>query len=138
MTIVFIDDDPDDTAFFCEVIAYLHDLDPLHQGEPPIHCIQLNDSRKAIDVLSEIEVLPDYIFLDINMPVVSGKECLSHLKSLSRFAHIPVIMFSTTVWETDACELMKMGAVDCVVKPASFVDLAYLFSKYLYNKRDPQ
>lgn len=81
MTILFIDDDSDDTELFCEAVNYLASSDFLARMPEPIKCVSCNHSYTAVELLKNLEELPAYIFLDINMPVMDGKECLIKLKS---------------------------------------------------------
>src|SRR5688572_8484690 len=97
MTILFIDDDPEDTDIFCEAVSYLNKSDFLAGKKESIECLTLNNGCKTIEFLSDLKELPQYIFLDINMPVMDGKECLIYLKDHPKFSGIPVIMLSTSL-----------------------------------------
>jgi CheY-like chemotaxis protein len=131
MTVLFIDDDPEDTALFCEAIEYLNNSKYLNRQREKAICITLNDPCHEIDKLDQLKDKLNLIFLDINMPVMSGKECLEYLKSHPRFRSVPVIMLSTTCEAPD--EFIKMGARDCIQKPAGFNQLVKLLSKYIYE-----
>jgi CheY-like chemotaxis protein len=134
MTILFIDDDQDDTDLFCEAIAYLNSSEFVYADKQLIHCIAVNNGCQAIDLLDTLQELPDYIFLDINMPLMGGRECLSHLKHNPKFANIPVIMLSTACMPEDVIELKRLGASDCINKPRGFNELVKIFAKYVYAK----
>src|SRR5688572_26807677 len=95
MSILFIDDDTDDTELYCEAVSFLNKSDFLAEKSETIQCLILNDARKAIDFLSKLKEPHNYIFLDINMPAVGGEECLHTLKTHQQIERIPVIMFST-------------------------------------------
>lgn len=133
MTILFVDDDNDDTELFCEVIDYLNKSDFIAGRRHDITCLIAKNGREALDLLSNLRELPNYIFLDINMPLMGGKECLKHLKNTPRLSKIPVIMLSTTLHETDLQDVKAMGAEDCIIKPSGFKDLVKILAKYVYN-----
>lgn len=133
MTILVIDDDKDDTELFCEAVSYLNDFELVSKLGRQIECIAVKDGKFAMDLLATSEKLPDFIFLDINMPVMGGKECLRRIKSDKELSNIPVVMLSTAVIEKDKAEFFKIGAVDCIKKPSSFQDLVKLLSKYVYS-----
>ena len=54
--------------------------------------------------------LPDYIFLDINMPRMNGRECLAELKKDIRLKNIPVIIYSTSTHSEDVELSIQLGA----------------------------
>ena len=60
---------------------------------------------------------PDIILLDLNLPKMHGKEILQAIKSDTRFAHIPVIMLTTSSAQTDREFCLKAGAANYFVKP---------------------
>lgn len=133
MTILFIDDDKDDTELFCEAALHLKVSDIVPGNNDGIRCIALNDGCAMIDTLTALHPPPDLIFLDINMPVMSGKDCLKYLKGHPNFAHIPIVIFSTAFKQSDVQEFMALGAIDCIQKPTSFQELVKLLSRYIYQ-----
>lgn len=114
--VVFIvDDDTDDREFFCEA---------LHEIDENIQCICAGNGNEAIAMLNQPQTaMPDYIFLDLNMPCLSGKQCLSIIKNTQKLCHIPVIMFSTTRQFREAEETKQLGAALFLAKPASYSEL---------------
>ena len=134
MIILFVDDDPEDAELFCEAVRYLNSSEFLSSDKVNITCLTASDGRKAVDMLSSLNALPDYIFLDINMPLMDGKKCLAFLKGDARFSQIPVIMLSTAFRNNETSELMALGASDCIVKPTQFNSLVKILSKYIYHK----
>jgi CheY-like chemotaxis protein len=96
-----IDDDADDREFF--QIA-------LDAAGIPYTLTEAESAVTALEMLPELRELPDYIFLDLNMPLVSGKEFLKILKESSEFSHVPVIIFSTSSYQKDIEETKSLGA----------------------------
>ncbi len=79
------------------------------------------DVREAGDgaqALSECKSsMPDLVFLDWNMPVMSGIEFLENLRSLENGAK-PVVLFCTTENGLDFIQRgMKAGANEYIMKP---------------------
>jgi CheY-like chemotaxis protein len=134
MTILFIDDDHDDTDLYCEAIAYLNSSEFIDGNKEPVDCIVANNGCQALEIVDSMDTVPDYIFLDINMPVMGGRECLSHLKANPKYSNIPIIMLSTSFRDDDAKEFKMLGASDCILKPRGFNDLVKIFAKYIYAK----
>jgi PleD family two-component response regulator len=85
--------------------------------------------------LNDKELLPpDYIFLDINMPRLDGKECLRKIKSIARLDEVPVILYSTSKLRGDVIDAMKMGAVYFLTKPTKSSVLKRHVSNILEGK----
>lgn len=112
--ILLADDDMDDTEMFCEALA---DIDE------SIICHCAVNGSDALRILDGLKELPSVIFLDLNMPIMNGWDCLTHLKSDSRYKDIHVIMISTSSHKNDLETASKLGAVCYFVKPNSFSDL---------------
>ncbi len=63
---------------------------------------------------------PDLIFMDLNMPGISGLDLLKTLKQDSIFQHIPVIILTTSSNENDISKCYRALANCYVVKPINF------------------
>jgi CheY-like chemotaxis protein len=88
MVILYVDDDADDRAVFAEIVQEI---------DPSIILLSAKDAQEALDILSnDFTALPHVIFLDINMPMMDGYECLEKIKSDNRLSKIPVVLYSTT------------------------------------------
>lgn len=67
MVILAVDDDPEDFEFFTEAVM---DIDK------SIVVLTATNGQQALDLLNNLIIAPDFIFLDINMPVMDGRKCL--------------------------------------------------------------
>ncbi len=120
LRLLIVDDDPDDRTFFIEAAKEI---------DEHIVCLTANDGQKALDLLkTNLESLPDLIFLDIRMPLLNGKKCLLEIKKDPRLKHIPVIIYTTSKVVEESIELKKMGAVHFISKPANADEIYYLIS----------
>jgi CheY-like chemotaxis protein len=118
--ILLADDDKDDNILFQEI---LDELDLATQLETA------NDGEHLMQLLNEKELLPDILFLDLNMPRKNGFECLSEIKRAEKLKRLPVIIFSTS-FETEAINLLhKNGAHYYIRKPNDFTQ----FKKIIYQ-----
>ena len=72
--------------------------------------------------LNDIHSNPDFIFLDINMPLQNGYEVLRELKTHSGLQNIPVYIFSTACSLSDQETMTGLGAKKCFIKPSAFQD----------------
>jgi CheY-like chemotaxis protein len=83
-----IDDDIDEQDFFEMALTELNNGVQLIYG---------NDSRTAVKKLKRENFVPDYIFIDINMPQLNGWECLQEIRKIPHLAHIPIAIYSTSI-----------------------------------------
>jgi CheY-like chemotaxis protein len=104
-----IDDDDDDREIFETA---------LYQIDDDICLLTAASGTEALSKLSRHEnFTPDYIFIDLHMPVVDGKACLSAIKKIARFKDIPVVMYSTSISPKDMDEAYRLGAAAYITKP---------------------
>jgi len=67
-----------------------------------------NNGKEALDKLENSDVLPDFIFTDLNMPVMDGIECLTEIKKNPKIKDIPVVILSSATPQTEL--VRKLGA----------------------------
>ncbi len=108
--ILLVDDDVDDQVYF---------LDAINEINPSIECKLANNGLEA---LQSIKITPafDVIFLDLNMPIMNGFECLSSLKENEQYKNIPVVIFTTSKNLHDIERTKELGASLFFTKPTSF------------------
>jgi CheY-like chemotaxis protein len=113
--VFLIDDDEDDQLFF-EI--------GLTEYDPTIEFIYDKDSETALRRLSEkMQPLPDIVFLDWNMPKLSGRQILGAIRANRRYNDVPVIIFTTSSSWQDRDEAKQLGASYFLSKPASLYEL---------------
>lgn len=122
--ILLADDDRDDTEMFCEALATI-------DGSVICHCAE--NGRKLLEILHGLPEMPQLIFMDLNMPVMNGWDCLKLLKADERYKHIPVIMISTSSHEKEIETATKLGALCYFVKPNSFTELTQVLQAIIDN-----
>jgi CheY-like chemotaxis protein len=114
-TLFIIDDDEDDQLFLHEA---MNDLNI------PIDCYYANNGELALQQLRNEEIpVPDFIFLDLNMPKLNGKECLVEIKKLPKYAEVPIIIYTTSSNQRDKQEIMQLGAHYFLTKPTRISEL---------------
>src|SRR5690349_21352887 len=97
--ILFIDDDTDDLNFFCEACSVL---------DSSITRITCSSAIEALEMLKKPgAIIPDFIFLDINMPIMDGKKCFLELKKIDKLRHVPIIMCSVSKYLEDQEECAR-------------------------------
>ncbi len=99
--LMIVDDDKDDRFFFCSAI---------HKNYPTYECLEATNGDDALKKLRKVKKLPDFIFLDLNMPKMDGRECLIELKKDKTLNKIPVIIYSTSDYKIDIKLTKELGA----------------------------
>jgi CheY-like chemotaxis protein len=120
--ILHIDDDDDDQEIFSEAVKTV-----LQSGS----CEAVNSASEALRRLTTKEVVPDVIFLDLNMPVMNGKQFLIEIKRNRDLQDIPVVILSTTSNPGTMRMMKELGAVEFISKPGSFTQLVELLKPVL-------
>src|ERR1035437_5685623 len=116
MTCFLIDDDIDDRRIF---------LTALNAFDSSIELVTAESGMEALKKININNFLPDYIFLDMNMPYMMGKECLIRLREIKRIENVPIILYSTIRYFE---ELANSGASGFVRKPNSVQELVKALS----------
>ena len=128
INLFLIDDDTDDAFVFEEILAEI---------DPSIRVSLAVNGQDALDKLTdEATLLPDIIFLDLNMPRMGGKECLKAIKANVRLKKIPVIIYTTSSYSKDIEEVLQGGAICFITKPSSVKDLKEILltiSNHVHN-----
>ena len=104
---LLVDDDNDDSDLIFEVLKEI-------DGE--IKYTYAIEGPEAFKML-EKGYNPTIIFLDINMPGMSGWQCLAKLKANENYNHIPVIMYSTSSYQHEIDKAFELGALAFFTKP---------------------
>src|SRR5687767_6156612 len=74
-----------------------------------------NNGKEALDKLENADILPDLIFMDVQMPVMDGIECLEEIIKNPQLNNIPVVILSSC--RTKAEVVQKLGAKAFLEKP---------------------
>ena len=126
MLVLFADDDADDRELFCEALKEIDEA---------IRCLMFPDGAQLLAYLKDpANDLPDYVFLDLRMPKLTGKQCLLAIRADSRFKDLPVIIFTTSNEVENSEDLTESGATHFVTKPTNPEEIYYLISMVLTEK----
>ena len=109
-----VDDDIDDHEIFKSALAKV---------DEGLALITATNGYEALNVLSTANTLPDYIFVDLNMPRMGGMQFLKEIKQTDTLKDIPVIIYTTSSNPNDIAKTRELGAVSFVTKPSRFSEL---------------
>lgn len=65
---------------------------------------------------------PNLILLDLNMPVMDGRELLAELVVDEERSHLPVVVLTTSVAERDISQMYRLGCNSYIQKPVDFAE----------------
>ncbi len=112
--IFVVEDDEDDRYFMTNALTQI-DYD--------IELTTFTNGQALLDDLVFDPILPNLIILDLNLPLLDGKETLRVLRSMPTTSDIPVVIYSTSNAVADMREVYALGASSYVVKPSNFEDI---------------
>ena len=107
--VLIAEDDSDDFQFFAEALENI---------STDFSITRVKNGLECVKILRTGEV-PDVIFLDLNIPLKSGLECLTFIKGSAMLAEIPVIIYSTSHYIKHIDIAYKTGAHSYIVKPSN-------------------
>lgn len=113
-SVFFVDDDDEDLSIF------QHALEEVY---PDASLRSAQNGKEALTLLAAMDVLPDVIFLDLNMPIMQGLEFLDVVREYPKISTIPVLVYTTTLNPREMEEARLMGAAGFVRKPESLYTL---------------
>ena len=123
--IYLADDDSDDREFFADALLEI---------KPDVILKQAHDGMHLMDNLLALSgpELPEFIFLDINMPRKSGLECLAEIRnSEGILKEVSIVMLSTSSDPENIKRALELGATFYAVKPSCFERLKSLLEEVL-------
>jgi CheY-like chemotaxis protein len=125
MTILNIDDDNEDLMVFHDAVKTVN---------PLAKCFLAKNSEEAVSLLQH-SINPDFIFLDIHMPKMDGRAALKEIRRIKRLASVPVIIYSTVIYENEKENFKEWGATEFIKKQDSFAALCDHLRELGINKR---
>lgn len=126
-TILYAEDDIDDFDSVKEVLEQLSDDHVL---------INARNGAEAVQYLqSHQEAPPCLVIVDLNMPVMDGKELLSWIRSSESFSQLPVMVFTTSSREEDV-KLCQKNSCTFFRKPTLYRDLLHIVQTMLQMCED--
>lgn len=123
--IFIIDDDVDDQELLIEAFTEIDS------------CLKFStaaNGREGFNKLIDGSVQkPDLIIVDMNMPMINGKQFLTEIKNNPLISGLKVIMYSTSLNHKDIKETLGLGAAYYFQKPSSYSALVTELSSILNN-----
>jgi len=119
--LILADDDEDDRLFFTDAFSELKINTRVNT---------FNDGVELMNYLNkEGSLMPNVLFLDLNMPKKTGIECLIEIKNNEKMSGIAIVIYSTSASEEDIEKTFVLGANIYIKKPDSFNKLKKILSE---------
>ncbi len=127
--VVYADDDPDDI----ELVE-----DAFKRYANNVEVVTFRDASQALSYLknqTDLDPLPCLIILDINMPLMSGKEALVRLRQMDRYEAIPVVLFTTSSMPVDKTFAQHYNA-GFITKPLGYEQMEIITKQFIDHCTD--
>ena len=121
-SILVVDDEPDN---FDVIEAHLNSQD-----------YQLHYAASGQEAISYLELFqPDVILLDVMMPDMDGIQVCQHIRSLTEWKTVPIIMVTALNAKEDLAKCLEAGANDFLSKPINSLEFRARLKSMLRIKR---
>ncbi len=123
LNLLLADDDEDDRLLFEEAFSEVAQNSTLTLTK---------DGKELLAYLSNPQsVMPDIIFLDLNMPIINGYKCLEEIRENNSLNNIFIVMNTTTASHKEISRVFEQGANLFLIKPNSYNDLKKSIEKIM-------
>lgn len=130
--ILLVEDNPGDIRLAQEAFKESNVCNNLHVVE---------DGREAIDFLRKKGKYadtprPDIILLDLNLPVIDGRDVLAEIKEDKSLRSVPVLVLTTSRAEEDVIKSYNMHANCFITKPVDmerFIEVVKTIEEFWFN-----
>lgn len=122
--VFYADDDLDDLELVKDAFA---------QYSKNVEVLTATDGSKALSYLSNLkkyDTLPCLIILDVNMPIINGKETLLRLREIEHFQDVPVVLFTTSSQPMDKSFAKKYNA-GFITKPIDVKQMEVIADQFI-------
>ncbi len=123
-TIILAEDDEDDASLFKDL------FEELHLG---FELTIVGNGVLLMDHLTNNYKVPEIVFIDLNMPLKNGLECLQEISKNERLKNIRLIILSTSSDARHLSEAYRLGAEQYLIKPTDFLEYKKMISNFNYE-----
>jgi len=109
--VYLIDDDSEESDLFSEALERI---------DPTIEFKWFDNVIEAFDFILKEQPMPDVLFLDLNLPQVSGKQFLKLLRENRATKTLPVVIYSTSIAKKDIEDTSPYVVKSYLQKPENF------------------
>ncbi|MGZ5135846.1 MAG: response regulator [Flavitalea sp.] len=122
--VLCVDDDLDDRLVICDAIR---DVDPTLQVVQACNGIEANQFLQCAKSTGNF---PCLVILDMNMPLMDGRETLKQIKMDETLKNLSIVFFTTSSNPRDQSFSVEYG-VEFVTKPSNYSSIVATFKDLL-------
>jgi DNA-binding response OmpR family regulator len=126
MRVLYVDDDIDDLIMLEEA---------MREVDNTVSCITAQSGREALNLLVSSGLIPEIIILDINMPDMTGWDCVVEVKKHARLSKTLLVILTTAVSHTDKEHAALLGVPYLFKKPNTVSELMSIVRTVLEQGR---
>ena len=114
--VLLVEDNEDDVILTRESFRLAKLIVNLHVVENGKECMDFLRHKPPFENAPRV----DLVLLDLNMPVMDGREVLTAINGDEALHHLPVIVLTTSATEVDILKMYKLRCNSYIVKPVKF------------------
>ncbi|GGX33486.1 response regulator [Aquimarina muelleri] len=123
LKVILVDDDEDDRLLF---------KDAIEEVDMNTSLLLFDNGQEFMDHITlSGQSIPHLVFLDLNMPIKNGIECLTEIRQNNKLKDLSVAIYSTSSSEKDIEQTFIKGANIYINKPNDFIKLKKAISEVL-------
>jgi DNA-binding response OmpR family regulator len=124
VTVYLVDDDSEEAELF---------QDAMSQIDIAIKVFWYDNVMDAMDALMGEKKMPEFLFLDLNLPKVSGKDMLRLLRQNEITSVLPIVIYSTSISKMDIEDITPYNVSRFLQKPEDFNSLCRELGNVVLN-----
>ncbi|MDB5207360.1 MAG: response regulator, partial [Flavisolibacter sp.] len=101
-----------------------------HDDIKVVHSLNGSEALLALEGMLQENCLPCLIILDINMPVMNGREALQAIRNNPHFSKLKVVLFSTSDSPSDVAFAKSFDA-SLITKPIEYANLEMIAKAFV-------
>ncbi|HTL83290.1 MAG TPA: response regulator [Bacteroidia bacterium] len=128
ITVFLIDDSMEDTEMTMRTLnnsKYISEVFPFRKAETALQAIEIADLSKDADI--------PFVFLDMNMPGMSGLDFIRKIKSEKGICEIPIAILTGTTDLPEIKESIRLGVKYFIQKPIEQEDIEKIAHEFGFN-----
>lgn len=122
LTCLLINNDLEERAIFKKA---------LHDVSPNTICFTAEDGLDGFCIMMDKNIIPDYIFIELDMPEMDGIGFLREIKGVELLRDIPVIVHAVSPRPHEVIEIKEAGAEAIYMQRYNYTGICNMLNLYM-------